>query len=380
MVYRVYVEKKPGQAQEAQGLLGQIRDFLQIPNLRELRILNRYDAENIDEALFRYAVNTVFSEPQVDDVSYEAPQGQIVFAVEPLPGQYDQRADSAAQCIQIISQGNRPVIRTAKVYVLTGDITEEELAAIKKYVINAVESREASLDMPKTLAVHYDAPETVATVTGFTAMEESALSALLDRLGLAMDLDDLKFLQAYFRDTEHRDPTITEIRVVDTYWSDHCRHTTFSTHLDSVTIHDAGVQAAYEQYLAARAAVYGEEKAARRPQTLMDIATIGAKYLKQQGKLPELDESEEINACSIHVTAKVSGEDQDWLLMFKNETHNHPTEIEPFGGAATCIGGCIRDPLSGRAYVHQAMRVTGAGGPRASRKDTLPGKWPQRKL
>ena len=380
MVYRVYVEKKPGQTQEAQGLLGQIRDFLQIKGLKELRILNRYDAENIDEQLFRYAVNTVFSEPQVDNVSFQAPQGQIVFAVEPLPGQYDQRADSAAQCIQIISQGNRPVIRTAKVYVLTGDISGEELAAIKKYVINAVESREASLDMPETLAVHYDAPETVATVEGFTAMDEGALAALLERLGLAMDLDDLKFLQAYFRDTEHRDPTITEIRVVDTYWSDHCRHTTFSTHLDSITIHDAGVQAAYEQYLAARVAVYGEEKAAKRPQTLMDIATIGAKYLKKQGKLPELDESEEINACSIHVTAKVNGEDQDWLLMFKNETHNHPTEIEPFGGAATCIGGCIRDPLSGRAYVHQAMRVTGAGDPRASLKDTLPGKLPQRKL
>ena len=380
MVYRVYVEKKPGQTQEAQGLLGQIRDFLQIKGLKALRILNRYDAENIDEQLFRYAVNTVFSEPQVDNVSFQTPQGQIVFAVEPLPGQYDQRADSAAQCIQIISQGNRPVIRTAKVYVLTGDISGEELAAIKKYVINAVESREASLDMPETLAVHYDAPETVATVEGFTAMDESALAALLEQLGLAMDLDDLKFLQAYFRDTEHRDPTITEIRVVDTYWSDHCRHTTFSTHLDSITIHDAGVQAAYEQYLAARVAVYGEEKAAKRPQTLMDIATIGAKYLKKQGKLPELDESEEINACSIHVNAKVNGEDQDWLLMFKNETHNHPTEIEPFGGAATCIGGCIRDPLSGRAYVHQAMRVTGAGDPRASLKDTLPGKLPQRKL
>ena len=380
MVYRVYVEKKPGQTQEAQGLLGQIRDFLQIKGLKALRILNRYDAENIDEQLFRYAVNTVFSEPQVDNVSFQAPQGQIVFAVEPLPGQYDQRADSAAQCIQIISQGNRPVIRTAKVYVLTGDISGEELAAIKKYVINAVESREASLDMPETLAVHYDAPETVATVEGFTAMDESALAALLEQLGLAMDLDDLKFLQAYFRDTEHRDPTITEIRVVDTYWSDHCRHTTFSTHLDNITIHDAGVRAAYEQYLAARVAVYGEEKAAKRPQTLMDIATIGAKYLKKQGKLPELDESEEINACSIHVTAKINGEDQDWLLMFKNETHNHPTEIEPFGGAATCIGGCIRDPLSGRAYVHQAMRVTGAGDPRASLKDTLPGKLPQRKL
>ena len=380
MVYRVYVEKKKGQTHEADSLLKEIRDFLQISGLTGLRVLNRYDAENIDEELFRYAVNTVFSEPQVDNVSCEVPQGQTVFAVEPLPGQYDQRADSAAQCIQIISQGNRPTIRTAKVYVLTGEVTEDELAAIKKYVINAVESREASLDMPETLAVQYAIPETVATVTGFISMDESALAELLDSLGLAMDLDDLKFLQTYFKEQEHRDPTITEIRVVDTYWSDHCRHTTFSTHLDKVDIEDPAVEAAYKDYLAARVAVYGEEKAAKRPQTLMDIATIGAKHLKKQGLLPELDESEEINACSIHMDAEVNGETQDWLLMFKNETHNHPTEIEPFGGAATCIGGCIRDPLSGRAYVHQAMRVTGAGDPRKSLKDTLPGKLPQRKL
>ena len=380
MVYRVYVEKKEGQTHEAQGLLREIRDFLQIKGLTGLRVLNRYDAENMDEGLFAYAVNTVFSEPQVDTVSYEVPQGDVVFAVEPLPGQYDQRADSAAQCIQIISQGNRPTVRTAKVYVLSGSLSEADVAAIKKYVINAVESREASLEKPETLAMAYAAPETVATVTGFTAMDEVALSELLDKLGLAMDLDDLRFLQNYFREEEHRDPTITEIRVVDTYWSDHCRHTTFSTHLDNVVIHDAQVQKAYQQYLDARVEVYGEEKAAKRPQTLMDIATIGAKTLKKRGVLPELDESEEINACSIHVTARVNGEDQDWLLMFKNETHNHPTEIEPFGGAATCIGGCIRDPLSGRAYVHQAMRVTGAGDPRTSLKDTLPGKLPQRKL
>ena len=380
MVYRVYVEKKAGQTHEADSLLREIRVFLRIAGLESVRVLNRYDAENIDEALFSYAVNTVFSEPQVDDVSFVVPQGQTVFAVEPLPGQYDQRADSAAQCIQIISQGARPTVRTAKVYVLTGDVTGEELAAIKKYVINAVESREASLEKPETLAAQYAAPETVATVEGFTAMDDKALSQLLDSLGLAMDLDDLKFLQNYFRDEEHRDPTITEIRVVDTYWSDHCRHTTFSTHLDKGEIHDTAVQKAYEQYLAARVEVYGEEKAAARPQPLMDIATIGAKVLKKRGLLPELDESEEINACSIHVTATVNGEDQDWLLMFKNETHNHPTEIEPFGGAATCIGGCIRDPLSGRAYVHQAMRVTGAGDPRKTLAETLPGKLPQRKI
>ena len=380
MVYRVYVEKKAGQTHEANALQREIQDFLGIHGLTGLRVVNRYDAENIDKELFDSAVNTVFSEPQVDTVFYEVPRGDVVFAVEPLPGQYDQRADSAAQCIQIISQGNRPTIRTAKVYVLSGALGEADVEAIKKYVINAVESREASLEMPETLAIDYAIPETVATVTGFIAMDGTELSALLEKLGLAMDLDDLKFLQAYFRDQEKRDPTITEIRVVDTYWSDHCRHTTFSTHLDDIVIHDPAVQAAYEEYLAARVAVYGEEKAAARPQTLMDIATIGAKYLKKQGMLPELDESEEINACSIHVTATVNGEDQDWLLMFKNETHNHPTEIEPFGGAATCIGGCIRDPLSGRAYVHQAMRVTGAGDPRTSLKDTLSGKLPQRKL
>ncbi len=380
MVYRVYVEKKDGQTHEAQGLLREIQDFLGISSLTGLRVLNRYDAENIEKSLFDAAVHTVFSEPQVDNVRFELPQGDVVFAVEPLPGQYDQRADSAAQCIQIISQGNRPTIRTAKVYVLSGAPSGEELAAIKKYVINAVESREASLDMSQTLAIDYTIPQSVATVEGFTAMDEEALAELLDKLGLAMDLDDLKFLQAYFRDQERRDPTITEIRVVDTYWSDHCRHTTFSTHLDNIVIHDPAVQEAYKQYLAARVEVYGEEKAAARPQTLMDIATIGAKTLKKRGLLPELDESEEINACSIHVTATINGEDQDWLLMFKNETHNHPTEIEPFGGAATCIGGCIRDPLSGRAYVHQAMRVTGAADPRTSLKDTIPGKLPQRKL
>ena len=380
MVYRVYIEKKSGQTHEADGLLKQVRDFLQINGLSEVRVLNRYDAENIEKELFDYAVNTVFSEPQVDNVSYELPEGQIVFAVEPLPGQYDQRADSAAQCIQIISQGNRPTIRTAKVYVLAGNLTEENVNAIKKYVINAVESREASLDMPEALDVEYAAPQSVATVSGFISLDEKGLTELLDTLGLAMDLDDLKFLQNYFRDEEKRDPTITEIRVVDTYWSDHCRHTTFSTHLDNVQIHDEAVAEAYKRYLAARVEVYGEEKAAARPQTLMDIATIGAKTLKKRGMLPELDESEEINACSIHVTATVNGEDQDWLLMFKNETHNHPTEIEPFGGAATCIGGCIRDPLSGRAYVHQAMRVTGAGDPRKSLEETLPGKLPQRKL
>ncbi len=381
MVYRIFVEKKTGLDNEAKGLLNEAKNLLGIDNLEDIRLFNRYDAENITDELFQYAVKTVFSEPQLDKVSTCLDiSDTYVFAVEALPGQFDQRADSAAQCIQIISQGERPLIRTAKVYALYGDLTEKDIAAFKNHVINAVESREASLELPETLAAQYAAPETVATVDGFVSMDETALAALLDEKGLAMDLDDLKFLQAYFRDTEHRDPTITEIRVVDTYWSDHCRHTTFSTHLDNVRIDDPAVQGAYERYLAARVEVYGEEKAAARPQTLMDIATIGTKTLKKRGLLPELDESEEINACSIHVTATVNGEDQDWLLMFKNETHNHPTEIEPFGGAATCIGGCIRDPLSGRAYVHQAMRVTGAGDPRKTIAETLEGKLPQRKI
>ena len=381
MVYRVFVEKKAGLDNEAKGLLNEAKNLLGISALENVRLFNRYDAENISEELFHYAVKTVFSEPQLDIAAAQIDlPGAYVFAVEPLPGQFDQRADSAAQCIQILSQGDRPTIHSAKVYALYGALTDSDVAAIKKHVINAVESREASLEKPETLAAQYAAPETVATITGFVGMDDAALSQLLDNLGLAMDLDDLKFLQNYFRDEEQRDPTITEIRVVDTYWSDHCRHTTFSTVLDNVVIHDPAVQAAYERYLAARVEVYGEEKAAARPQTLMDIATIGAKCLKKRGLLPELDESEEINACSIHVTATVNGEAQDWLLMFKNETHNHPTEIEPFGGAATCIGGCIRDPLSGRAYVHQAMRVTGAGDPRKALSETLPGKLPQRKL
>ena len=376
MVYRVYVEKKEALANEAHALAEDLRAFLGIRGLTGLRLLNRYDLEGISRELFDYAVKTVLSEPQLDMVTDELPQADAVFAVEYLPGQYDQRADSAAQCIQILSQGERPIVRTARIYVLEGALTQEQLAAMKQYVINPVESREASLELPQTLRMEYDIPTTVRTVERFTAMDGEALSALRDELGLAMDLDDLQYLQGYFRDDEQRDPTITEIRVVDTYWSDHCRHTTFSTHIDHVEIHDAAVQAAYERYLAARVEVYGEEKAAKRPQTLMDIATIGAKVLKKRGLLPELDESEEINACSIHVTATVNGEAQDWLLMFKNETHNHPTEIEPFGGAATCI----RDPLSGRAYVHQAMRVTGAGDPRVSLDKTLPGKLPQRKL
>ena len=379
MVYRVYVEKKEGLRHEAAGLLGELRSLLGISALQDLRVLNRYDVELADDALFQRAVRTVFSEPQVDNTYFALPEG-LAFAVEPLPGQYDQRADSASQCIQLMTKGDRPTVRTAKVYLLEGNLSGGDVEKIKKFLINPVECREASLEEVASLAAEYAVPQSVATVEGFTAMDAAALEDLLGKLGLAMDVDDLRFLQNYFRDEEKRDPTITEIRVVDTYWSDHCRHTTFSTHIDDVTIEDPAVAQAYRRYLDARIEVYGEEKAAKRPQTLMDIATIGAKVLKKRGMLPELDESEEINACSIHVPANVSGEIQDWLLMFKNETHNHPTEIEPFGGAATCIGGCIRDPLSGRAYVHQAMRVTGAGDPRTPLEKTLPGKLPQRKI
>ena len=384
MVYRIYVEKRPGLSPEAGSLLADLRGFLGVEALKGLRILNRYDVEGLSREVWDKARDVVFSEPQVD-VTYEEtfpmPEGAWqALAVEALPGQFDQRADSCAQCIQLMAGVERPLVAYAKICLLEGDLTGEDLEKVRRYLINPVESREASLEKPETLKRTYEVPRTVRTLTGFTALDEAGLAALLEELGLAMDLDDLKFLQAYFRDDEHRDPTITEVRVVDTYWSDHCRHTTFSTHLEDIAIDDPAVQEAYERYLAARVEVYGEEKAAARPQTLMDLATIGAKTLKKRGLLPELDESEEINACSIHVPAQVDGETEDWLLMFKNETHNHPTEIEPFGGAATCIGGCIRDPLSGRAYVHQAMRLTGGGDPRVSFADTTPGKLPQRKI
>jgi len=383
-VFRCYSQKKPGFDVEAQGLCAQLREQLGVTALKSVVILNRYDADQIDPAIYEQAKGIVFSEPQVDvvyDESYPTPAyTHSVLAVEALPGQFDQRADSCAQCIQLMAGVDRPLIAYAKVYLLEGELSQSDMDKIRGYLINPVESREASVDKPDTLVRTYDIPDSVATVTGFTALDEAGLAALLSELGLAMDLDDLKFLQAYFRDEEKRDPTITEVRLVDTYWSDHCRHTTFSTHIDSVDITDPAIKAAYERYLAARVEVYGEEKAAKRPQTLMDLATIGAKTLKKRGLLPELDESEEINACSIHVPATVDGKEQDWLLMFKNETHNHPTEIEPFGGAATCIGGCIRDPLSGRVYVHQAMRVTGGGDPRVAFDKTTPGKLPQRKL
>lgn len=376
MVYRIYVEKKPGFDGEARQLQNELTTLLGIRSLTGLRLLNRYDVEGISEELFRQCAGTVFSEPPVDDTCSELPAHQgPAFAVEYLPGQFDQRADSAAECIQLISQGERPLVRSAKVYLLEGALTDGEVEEIKKYVINPVEAREASLETRATLQMTYAVPGAVATLTGFNQLDEAGLKAFIAEKGLAMDYGDIKFCQDYFR-SEQRDPTITEIRMIDTYWSDHCRHTTFGTILDDVQIDDAVVQEAFDRYMALREETGRTEK----PRCLMDVATMGARALKQRGVLTNLDESDEINACTVKIKCDVDGEDQDWLFLFKNETHNHPTEIEPFGGAATCIGGAIRDPLSGRSYVYQAMRVTGAGDPLVPVSETLPGKLPQRKL
>ena len=376
-VKRIYVEKKAPYAVEAKQLLWEIRHILQIKTVTGLRLLNRYDVEGVDDALYQKCLPVVFSEPQVDVTYTELPQGaKAVFAVEYLPGQYDQRAASCEECIQLVGQCARPTVRSARVYLLDGDFTADELARVKKHVINPVEAREADLSEKTTLQQQYDTPDHVETLTGFTAMNADEVDAFVKKYGLAMDDDDLAFCRDYFA-SEHRDPTLTEIRMIDTYWSDHCRHTTFLTTLDAVDVRKAAVEKAFQRYLAARKTVYGDRE---RPMNLMDIATIGGKYLKKIGQTPNIDVSEEINACSIKIDVDVDGVKEPWLLMFKNETHNHPTEIEPFGGAATCIGGCIRDPLSGRAYVHQAMRVTGGGDPRKTLAETLPGKLPQRKL
>lgn len=381
-VKRIFVEKKPGFDVEALKLFRDIRDNLLIRNIRGVRILQRYDCEGIPDEDFEKAKTIVFSEPPVDrifDETIEPDADERLIAVEYLPGQYDQRADSAAQCIQIITQGERPNIRVARVILLKGDLSEEDINTVKRYVINPIETREASLEKPDTLEAVYPVPENVATVTGFTDMTGDQLNQLLVDMGFAMSFDDLRFCQAYFRETEKRDPTVTELRMIDTYWSDHCRHTTFLTEIESVGFDDGPmpqkIKSVYEQYLKIRDDLgRGPDK----PVCLMDIATLAMKYLKKTGDLDNLDESDEINACSIVVQAEIDGRLEDWLVMFKNETHNHPTEIEPFGGAATCLGGAIRDPLSGRSYVYQAMRVTGSGDPRTPISDTLPGKLPQR--
>ena len=396
MVYRIYVEKKAGLTNEAASLRSDVKTLLGIERLEDVRVINRYDVEDIDDALFEDCRWKVFAEPQLDNTSdslegltglfiddngYAYDDGErnnktaFVFAVEALPGQYDQRADSAEQCIQIISRGDRPTVRFARVYVLYGELMPGDIDAVKNYVINPVETREASLEMPETLARQYDIPTEVRVLEGFTNMTESEIRGCIRQMGLAMDEADLALCVEYFRDTEHRDPTITELRMIDTYWSDHCRHTTFNTVIDSVTFEDPLLEKAYRDYLAVRKDL-GRDK----PVTLMDIATIAVKHLKREGKLEKLDESEEINACTVMINVEVNGENEPWLLLFKNETHNHPTEIEPFGGAATCLGGCIRDPLSGRAYAYSAMRVTGAADPLQPVSETMPGKLPQRSI
>lgn len=376
MVYRVYVEKKESEALEASALYTELKNFLGIKGLKSLRIINRYDVENIYEELFNRVKNTVFSEPQLDIVTDKLTntEGKIILAVEYLPGQFDQRADSAAQCIQFVSQGNRPIVKTAKVYVLEGKLSESDLALIKNYVINPVESRLASLNAYETLKADYSIPTEVETLDGFIDMNNGDLQKFVDERGLAMDCDDLRFCRDYFK-SEKRNPTITEIKMIDTYWSDHCRHTTFNTIIDKVKFEDAKLQHAWNEYMSTRA-----DLSHTKPISLMDIGTIAGRYLKKKGQLSKLDESEEINACTVKIDVDTKNGPEKWLLLFKNETHNHPTEIEPFGGAATCIGGAIRDPLSGRSYVYGAMRVTGCASPLKPVSETLEGKLPQKKL
>ena len=378
MVSRIFVEKKAGFDGEAKSLERELKTLLGIDALTNLRLINRYDVEGITPELFESCVPTVFSEPQTDVATTEMPDvapGAVVFAVEFLPGQFDQRADSASECIQLISQGERPIVRSAKVYVLEGALSEDDVAAIKHYVINPVEAREASLEPRETLSQRYPEPADVEVLEDFLTLDQTQLQAFIDERGLAMDLADITFCQRYFSD-EGRVPTITEIKMIDTYWSDHCRHTTFGTALGHIQFDDQVVRAAFDRYMEMRHELGRDGK----PVCLMDMGTIGAKWLKHTGQLKNLDESEEINACTVKVTVDVNGAPEDWLFLFKNETHNHPTEIEPFGGAATCIGGAIRDPLSGRSYVYQAMRVTGAADPTVPVSETMTGKLPQRKL
>ncbi len=371
MVYRIYVKKK----EESGELFANLQQIKEVTNLRSVSVVNRYDVENIEDDVFKKSIHGVFSEPQIDEVSFELPQHEgAMFAVEYLPGQFDQRADSAAQCIALMSMCERPLVRSAGIYLLEGNLADEEVLAIKKYVINPVESREASLEKAQTLKIPFEVPDDVPIIDGFCEMDAEQLGDMIKEYGFAMDGADIEFCREYFA-KERRDPTLTELRMIDTYWSDHCRHTTFLTELSDVKFDDERAQKTYDKYIAARKTLN-----IKKPVCLMDIGTIAAKYLKSQGGLQNIDESEEINACTIKIKVDVDGQEQDWLLLFKNETHNHPTEIEPFGGAATCIGGCIRDPLSGRGYVYQAMRVTGGSSPLVPIEDTIPGKLPQRKI
>lgn len=385
-IKRIYVEKKPGYDIEAKGLYSDLLDNLGIEGLEGLRVLNRYDISGISDEEFAKSRPIIFAEPPLDlvyDEDLKIPPKDLVFAMEYLPGQYDQRADSAAQCVQILTQKERPNIASAKVIVIKGQLSEEDFQRIKAYCINPVEAREASLEKPKSLEFEPVIPPDIEIIARFIQKSPVELKAFFQQTGLAMSYEDLAFCQGYFRDTEKRNPTITEIRVIDTYWSDHCRHTTFNTHIEEVSFPEGDfvhpLTAAYQEYLTSRNYVYGENPS-NRDVCLMDIGVLSMKELKKRGVLADLDESEEINACSIVANVDINGQNEEWLVMFKNETHNHPTEIEPFGGAATCLGGAIRDPLSGRTYVYQAMRVTGSGDPRAKLEDTLSGKLPQRKI
>ena len=385
MVRRVFVEKKEAYAVKAKELQEEIQSYLGIQTVTGVRVLIRYDVENISDDTFEKACHTVFSEPPVDILYLEEfPQEETdaVFGVEYLPGQFDQRADSAVQCVQFLNSSEEPVIRTATVYVVEGSVTEEELAAIKAFCINPVDSRETDMEKPETLVTVFEEPEDVKIFDGFCGMDEDTLKALYDSLSLAMTFKDFLHIQNYFRDEEKRDPSMTEIRVLDTYWSDHCRHTTFSTELTDVAFEDGyyrkPIEETYRRYLSDREDVYQGRK--DKFPCLMDLALMAMKKLKKEGKLQDQEESDEINACSIVVPVEIDGKTEEWLVNFKNETHNHPTEIEPFGGAATCLGGAIRDPLSGRTYVYQAMRVTGAANPTVPVSETLKGKLPQKKL
>ena len=385
MVRRVFVEKKEAYAVKAKELQEEIQSYLGIQTVTGVRVLIRYDVENISDDTFEKACHTVFSEPPVDILYLEEfPQEETgaVFGVEYLPGQFDQRADSAVQCVQFLNSSEEPVIRTATVYVVEGSVTEEELAAIKAFCINPVDSRETDMEKPETLVTVFEEPEDVKIFDGFCGMDEDTLKALYDSLSLAMTFKDFLHIQNYFRDEEKRDPSMTEIRVLDTYWSDHCRHTTFSTELTDVAFEDGyyrkPIEETYRRYLSDREDVYQGRK--DKFPCLMDLALMALKKLKKEGKLQDQEESDEINACSIVVPVEIDGKTEEWLVNFKNETHNHPTEIEPFGGAATCLGGAIRDPLSGRTYVYQAMRVTGAANPTVPVSETLKGKLPQKKL
>ena len=383
-VRRVYAEKKPAYAVAAKELQSEIKSYLGIKTVTGVRVLIRYDIENVSEETYKKALGTVFFEPPVDDVYEENFElnGAKTFSVEYLPGQFDQRADSAEQCLKLLKEEEEPIIRTATTYVIEGEITDAELEAIKNYCINPVDSRETGMEKPDTLVTEFEEPADVAVFDGFMDMEEKEFKDLYDSLGLAMTFKDFLHIQNYFKNEEKRNPSMTEIRVLDTYWSDHCRHTTFSTELTDVTFEDgyfkAPLEKTYQEYLDTHKEIYAgrDDKFV----CLMDIALMAMKRLRKEGKLEDLEESEEINACSIVVPVEVDGVTEEWLVNFKNETHNHPTEIEPFGGAATCLGGAIRDPLSGRTYVYQAMRVTGAADPTVSVKDTMEGKLPQKKL